>query len=146
MNTSSFPQGLWFGFDVSFSLNDYDGTSKSKDIARLSIVSSESNRASQHGDSFMHVEQLPAGGWRPEFFFSATTGIVQNDLKPVIAYSTCSQLGYMVSHYFALILKFVHYFKFILYYFAKNVFFVQDGVQSYVEHQGSTEALRFSGT
>lgn len=37
-------------------------------------------------------------------FFAATTGIVQNDLKRVIAYSTCSQLGYMVfacgtSHY-----------------------------------------------
>jgi len=36
--------------------------------------------------------------------FAATTGIVQNDLKRVIAYSTCSQLGYMVfisglSHY-----------------------------------------------
>ena len=28
-------------------------------------------------------------------FFAATTGIVQNDLKRVIAYSTCSQLGYM---------------------------------------------------
>ena len=37
-------------------------------------------------------------------FFAATTGIVQNDLKRVIAYSTCSQLGYMIfacgiSHY-----------------------------------------------
>ena len=29
-------------------------------------------------------------------FFAATTAIVQNDLKRVIAYSTCSQLGYMV--------------------------------------------------
>lgn len=29
-------------------------------------------------------------------FFAATTGMVQNDLKKVIAYSTCSQLGYMV--------------------------------------------------
>jgi NADH-ubiquinone oxidoreductase chain 5 len=28
-------------------------------------------------------------------FFAATTGVVQNDLKRVIAYSTCSQLGYM---------------------------------------------------
>jgi NADH-ubiquinone oxidoreductase chain 5 len=29
-------------------------------------------------------------------FFAATTGIMQNDIKRVIAYSTCSQLGYMV--------------------------------------------------
>ena len=29
-------------------------------------------------------------------FFAATSGLVQNDLKRVIAYSTCSQLGYMV--------------------------------------------------
>jgi len=37
-------------------------------------------------------------------FFAATSGLIQNDLKKVIAYSTCSQLGYMVftcalSHY-----------------------------------------------
>lgn len=29
-------------------------------------------------------------------FFAATVGLVQNDLKKVIAYSTCSQLGYML--------------------------------------------------
>lgn len=29
-------------------------------------------------------------------FFAATTGVLQNDLKRVIAYSTCSQLGYMI--------------------------------------------------
>ena len=29
-------------------------------------------------------------------FFSSTIGLTQNDLKKVIAYSTCSQLGYMV--------------------------------------------------
>lgn len=37
-------------------------------------------------------------------FFASSVGLVQNDLKRVIAYSTCSQLGYMVfacglSHY-----------------------------------------------
>lgn len=29
-------------------------------------------------------------------FFAASTGLLQNDMKRVIAYSTCSQLGYMV--------------------------------------------------
>jgi len=29
-------------------------------------------------------------------FFAATTGLLQNDLKRVIAYSTCSQMGYLV--------------------------------------------------
>ena len=29
-------------------------------------------------------------------FFAATVGLLQNDLKKVIAYSTCSQLGYMI--------------------------------------------------
>lgn len=29
-------------------------------------------------------------------FFSATIGMLQNDLKRIIAYSTCSQLGYMM--------------------------------------------------
>lgn len=29
-------------------------------------------------------------------FFAATVGLLQNDLKRVIAYSTCSQLGYMI--------------------------------------------------
>lgn len=28
-------------------------------------------------------------------FFAATTGLLQNDLKRVIAYSTCSQMGYL---------------------------------------------------
>ncbi len=28
-------------------------------------------------------------------FFAASTGLLQNDLKRVIAYSTCSQMGYL---------------------------------------------------
>jgi NADH-ubiquinone oxidoreductase chain 5 len=69
-------------------------------------------------------------------FFAATTGLVQNDLKRVIAYSTASQLGYMVfvcglSHYsvgvfhlmnnaFFKALLFTHHFKFEPYY-RKNI-------------------------
>jgi NADH-ubiquinone oxidoreductase chain 5 len=34
--------------------------------------------------------------WCLTAFFASTTGLVQNDIKRVIAYSTCSQLGYMV--------------------------------------------------
>ena len=28
-------------------------------------------------------------------FFAASTGLLQNDIKRVIAYSTCSQMGYL---------------------------------------------------
>jgi len=34
-------------------------------------------------------------------FFAATTALVQTDLKRVIAYSTCSQLGYMINSLWA---------------------------------------------
>lgn len=61
-------------------------------------------------------------------FFAASIGLVQNDIKKVIAYSTCSQLGYMViacglSHYnVALFHLFLHgWFKALLFLGAGSV-------------------------
>jgi len=61
-------------------------------------------------------------------FFAATVGLVQNDIKRVIAYSTCSQLGYMffaagVSAYAAAIFHlFTHaFFKALLFLGAGSV-------------------------
>jgi NADH-quinone oxidoreductase subunit L len=61
-------------------------------------------------------------------FFAATVGLVQNDIKRVIAYSTCSQLGYMffacgVSAYQAAIFHlFTHaFFKALLFLGAGSV-------------------------
>ena len=61
-------------------------------------------------------------------FFAASVGLIQNDLKRVIAYSTCSQLGYMffscgLSQYYA---SFFHlanhaYFKALLFLSAGSV-------------------------
>ena len=55
-------------------------------------------------------------------FFAATIGLVQNDLKKVIAYSTCSQLGYMVfacglSNYFVGVFHLINhaFFKALLF-------------------------------
>lgn len=57
---------------------------------------------------FMIIRCSPLFEWAPDAlvlvtfsgaltaFFAATTGVLQNDLKRVIAYSTCSQLGYMI--------------------------------------------------
>jgi NADH:ubiquinone oxidoreductase subunit 5 (subunit L)/multisubunit Na+/H+ antiporter MnhA subunit len=41
--------------------------------------------------------------------FAGTVGIFQNDLKRVIAYSTCSQLGYMVLHVVYLIIRWPYF-------------------------------------
>ena len=60
--------------------------------------------------------------------FAATVALVQNDIKKIIAYSTCSQLGYMflacgVSAYSAGIFHlFTHaFFKALLFLLAGNV-------------------------
>ncbi|MBX9926747.1 MAG: NADH-quinone oxidoreductase subunit L [Hyphomicrobiaceae bacterium] len=54
-------------------------------VARMSPLFELSPFASQ---VVMYTGMLTA-------FFAATVGLVQNDIKRVIAYSTCSQLGYM---------------------------------------------------
>jgi NADH-quinone oxidoreductase subunit L len=69
-------------------------------------------------------------------FFAATVGLVQNDIKRVIAYSTCSQLGYMffaagVSAYGAAMFHlFTHaFFKALLFLGAGSVIHAMAGEQ-----------------
>ena len=69
-------------------------------------------------------------------FFAATIGLVQNDIKRVIAYSTCSQLGYMffacgVSAYNAAVFHlFTHgFFKALLFLCAGSVIHAMSGEQ-----------------
>jgi NADH-quinone oxidoreductase subunit L len=69
-------------------------------------------------------------------FFAATVGLVQNDIKRVIAYSTCSQLGYMfvalgVGAYGAAVFHlFTHaFFKALLFLSAGSVIHAVDGEQ-----------------
>mgnify|MGYP000035034135 CR=1 FL=1 len=61
-------------------------------------------------------------------FFAATIGLVQNDIKRVIAYSTCSQLGYMFfaagvgAYHIAIFHLFTHaFFKALLFLCAGSV-------------------------
>lgn len=75
-------------------------------------------------------------------FFAATVGLAQNDIKRVIAYSTCSQLGYMffalgVSAYPAAIFHlFTHaFFKALLFLGAGSVIHAVDGEQD-MRHMG----------
>ena len=75
-------------------------------------------------------------------FFAATVGLVQNDIKRVIAYSTCSQLGYMfvalgVGAYGAAIFHlFTHaFFKALLFLCAGSVIHSVDGEQD-MRHMG----------
>jgi NADH-ubiquinone oxidoreductase chain 5 len=69
-------------------------------------------------------------------FVSGTIGAVQNDIKKIIAYSTCSQLGYMVlacglSAYSASLFHLLNhaFFKALLFLSAGSVIHVLSGEQ-----------------
>lgn len=84
-------------------------------------------------------------------FFAATSGLVQNDLKKVIAYSTCSQLGYMVftcalSHYQ---LGFFHlvnhaFFKALLFLSAGGIIHANANIQDIRKYGGFARLLPLS--
>ena len=84
-------------------------------------------------------------------FFAATTGIVQNDLKRVIAYSTASQLGYMVfacglSHYSVGIFHLMNhaFFKALLFLSAGSVIHALADEQDMRKMGGLVQLLPFT--
>jgi len=86
-------------------------------------------------------------------FFAATVGLVQNDIKRVIAYSTCSQLGYMfvacgIGAYGAGIFHlFTHaFFKALLFLGAGSVIHAMHHEQDMRKMGGLAPRLRFTWT
>ena len=84
-------------------------------------------------------------------FFAATVGLVQNDIKRVIAYSTCSQLGYMfvacgVGAYSAAIFHlFTHaFFKALLFLGAGSVIHAMHHEQDMRNMGGLAPHIRFT--
>ena len=84
-------------------------------------------------------------------FFAATVGLVQNDIKRVIAYSTCSQLGYMfvacgVGAYTAGIFHlFTHaFFKALLFLGAGSVIHAMHHEQDMRHMGGLSTKIRFT--
>ena len=84
-------------------------------------------------------------------FFAATVGLVQNDIKRVIAYSTCSQLGYMfvacgVGAYGAAIFHlFTHaFFKALLFLGAGSVIHAMHHEQDMRNMGGLAPKIRFT--
>src|SRR3954464_9921677 len=84
-------------------------------------------------------------------FFAATVGLFQNDIKRVIAYSTCSQLGYMfaaagVSMYSAaMFLLFTHaFFKALLFLSAGAVITAMHHEQDMRKMGGLARAIPFT--
>lgn len=84
-------------------------------------------------------------------FFAATTGLVQNDLKRVIAYSTASQLGYMVfacglSHYSVGVFHLMNhaFFKALLFLSAGSVIHALSDEQDMRKMGGLVQMLPFT--
>jgi NADH-ubiquinone oxidoreductase chain 5 len=84
-------------------------------------------------------------------FFGATIALVQNDIKRVIAYSTCSQLGYMIficglSHYtIGVFHLFNHaFFKALLFLGAGSVIHALDDEQDFRKMGGLRKLLPFT--
>jgi NADH-quinone oxidoreductase subunit L len=84
-------------------------------------------------------------------FFAATVGLVQNDIKRVIAYSTCSQLGYMFvalglgAYQVAIFHLFTHaFFKALLFLGAGSVIHAVDNEQDMRKMGGLREMIPFT--
>ncbi len=84
-------------------------------------------------------------------FFGATTALVQNDIKKVIAYSTCSQLGYMIficglSHYSVGVFHlFNHaFFKALLFLSAGSIIHAMNDEQDFRKMGGLRKMLPFT--
>ena len=85
--------------------------------------------------------------------FAATAGVVQNDLKKVIAYSTCSQLGYMVmacgvSNYSTSLFHLLNhgFFKGLLFLSAGSVIHAVNGEQDMRKMGGLIRLIPFTYT
>ena len=86
-------------------------------------------------------------------FFAATAGVAQNDLKKVIAYSTCSQLGYMVmacgvSNYSTSLFHLLNhgFFKGLLFLSAGSVIHAVNGEQDMRKMGGLIRLIPFTYT
>lgn len=86
-------------------------------------------------------------------FFAASVGLVQNDIKKVIAYSTCSQLGYMVlacglSNYSVSLFHLVNhgFFKALLFLSAGSVIHAMADEQDMRKLGGLIRAIPFTYT
>jgi len=84
-------------------------------------------------------------------FMAATAGLLQNDLKKIIAYSTCSQLGYMVfvcglSHYALSLFHLANhaFFKALLFLSAGAVIHAIAGEQDLRKFGGLVQVLPYA--